>query len=404
MELNLDASPVFYRNAISKAKIVANQGGTRSSKTYSLMQLVIVSAWKIPNEVWSVVSVTIKHLKKGVIRDFLQIMKDLGIYDDDCFNKSDLIYEFPNGTIVEFFSADMPEKLRGSGRDKLFINEANLISHAAFVQLLIRTKKKIYIDYNPADYDHWIYDKVLTRPDCELIVSTYKDAIDFIPKEQVEEIERLEKTDPDYYKVYGLGERVQLKNTIYTRYSINNVKHTNESFFGIDFGFASSQTAVVELSFNEGQIFIDEVIYEKGLHIDQLAKQLKDLGIERKRCFCDAADPRSIAELRKFSINAQPAIKEVRNGIEFLQRFDLIISPESKNLIKEIKGYKFREDIDGKIYPEPVKLNDHAMDAMRYAAYSAYQKYGQRLLGDKSLIQKRNNYKPRERKRNASFF
>jgi len=197
-------------------RIIVNQGGTRSGKTFSLSQLLIYLALRQKVSI-STCSVAFPHLRKGAMRDWRKIMEDFRLYDPGAHMKTEQLYTYPNGSYVEFFSVDNQLKVRGPGRDILFINEANIIQYETFRQLLLRTKKAIFIDYNPADEFHWIYDKVLTRPDCYFIKSTYKDN-PFLPKEQIYEIESYKETDENFWRIYGEGERGHSEGVIYTKW------------------------------------------------------------------------------------------------------------------------------------------------------------------------------------------
>ena len=216
--LKIQTSNVFERNYNAPTKLVVNQGGTRSGKTYSLCQLLIVKAFENTGKRFSIVRKSLPSLKLSVMKDFFEILNNHDLYDETKHNKSDHTYTL-NGNTFEFISLDQPQKKRGAKRHYLFCNEANELTWEDFFQLLVRTEEKIYIDYNPSETHHWLYDKILNREDCTFIKSTYKDN-PFLPDELVKEIERLRDTDEDYWKIYGLGERGFSKSIIFPRVEI----------------------------------------------------------------------------------------------------------------------------------------------------------------------------------------
>lgn len=380
--IEMNVSPVFKANYDAyfnpNNKIMTNQGGTRSGKTYSIMQLLVVIA--MTNDVViSIVSKTLPHIKRGVFRDFMDIMdhpqKGLGIFDENKLNKTELIYKFEKNSFIEFFSADNAQKLRGPGRDILFINEANLLTLEEWRQLLYRTRQKVFIDYNPVDEYCWIYDHVITREDCKFIQSSYLDNYDYLEKTQIEEIERLKEIDPQQWEIFGLGNVAKATNLIYNNFTIENKKWGNEAIYGLDFGY-NNPTSLVKVQYNDGELLVTEELYETKLTNSDLLEKLKEI-IKNKNSYiyADAAEPARIQEIKTAGFNVWAADKSVKTGIDFCKRFKLFVNPQSVEIIKEIKAYKWKQTRDEKVLDEPVKFNDHAMDAMRYAIFSHGQKY-----------------------------
>lgn len=375
----MNVSPVFLANMNAfyddKIKIIVNQGGTRSGKTYSIMQILCLIGSKAYNPLEiSVVSHTLPHIKKGAKRDFEHIMQELRLYEDKKFNKTDLIYKFSQEIKLEFFSADNGDKLRGTSRDILFINEANLLSYDEWKQLLMRTRSKIFIDYNPSEEFHWIYDQVLTRDDVKFIRSTYLDNYDYLPIEQIQEIERLKDEDNNYWQIYGLGEVAKATNLIYPNFTIDPNRIGGESIYGLDFGF-NNQTALVKVTRSDRVLYLEECIYESMLTNSDLIKKLKNMNIGHCFIYADAAEPQRIEEIYRAGFNVFPADKSVKAGIDFVKRFQLKVHKDSVNLQKELKSYKWKEDKNGRILDEPVKYNDHLTDGVRYAALTHGIKY-----------------------------
>ena len=351
-------------------RVLANQGSTRSGKTYSISQLLALYIANKEKVTISVVSPSLPHLKRGARRDILEILENAGMYSDEAFNKTDNLYHYKNGSYIEFFGAEDSGKVRGPGRDILYINEANLLPFSVYTQLALRTKQIIFLDFNPVDEASWVYD-VADKPGNILIHSTYKDN-PFLPKEQVAEIEGLKDADPNLWKVFGLGLRGASQEIVYTHWRSGEFPDGCEVVYGVDFGY-NVASSVIKVGFKEGAAFVHEALYETKLTTTDLIERLKDLNIERHdELFCDNAEPKTIEELTRAGFNAKPAEKDVWAGIQKVKSMPLFISPDSSNLIKEIRSYKWKLDKDGKIHPDevPVKFNDHALDAMRYAIYT----------------------------------
>lgn len=359
---------------MKRYRVIANQGSTRSGKTYSISQLLALYIANNEKVTISVVSPSLPHLKRGARRDILKILEDAGLYSDEAFNKTDNVYHYTNGSYIEFFGAEDAGKVRGPGRDILYINEANLLPYAIYQQLAFRTGKTIFLDFNPVDESSWVYD-VADKEGNLLIHSTYKDN-PFLPAEQVAEIESLKDADPNLWKVFGLGERGKSAEIIYTHWKTGEMPNEGQTFYGLDFGY-SVPSAMVRVKMLEGVVYVEEMIYQTKLTTNDLIEKLKSLGIDRSdEIFCDNAEPKTIEELARAGFNAKPASKDVYAGIQKVKGTPLVISPLSVNLIKEIRSYRWKTDKDGKVHPDeqPVKMWDHLCDAMRYAIYTKLNK------------------------------
>ena len=370
--IEFPVSPVFVRNAASRARIVANQGGTSSGKTYSIMQLFTLRARRHKLK-FDVIGPTVPHMKQGVIADFTTIMEKAGWWDEACYNYTDRIYRFPDAGQIQFFSADDGAKMHGPKRDYAFINELPLLEYNAWKQLLMRTRMQIFFDFNPSDFEHWIYEKVLVREDCEFIQSTFLDNLDFLPAEQIQEIERLKEEDPAFWQIYGLGERAKINGAIYEKWSKGAFPaECDEIFYGLDFG-VHNPTALVKIGIKDKQYFCDELLYRTRLTNGELIEILKTVIPDKRfKIYADSAEPNRIEEIHRAGFNVQGAIKSVKDGIDFVKRHYLTITPESVNLLKEIRTYKWQEDKNGSVLDVPVKHADHALDAKRYGMYTHY--------------------------------
>jgi phage terminase large subunit len=353
----------------SGKRYIVNEGGARSGKTYGVLQLLIGYAEKNANTRITVVSHSLPHLKKGALRDFLEIMHKWGLYDESEHNKTDNVYNLPNGSYSEFFGLEEPGKARGPGRDILFINEANLISKAVFDQLDMRTTGKVLLDLNPADFDCWVY-QLADSKEAEKIHSTYLDN-PYLPDIQRQVIERYRDADPLMWKIYGLGERGASEEQIYTHQRIiDEMPNKGNVWYGLDFGY-NVPSALVKVEHYEGAIYVEEILYQSKLTTNDLAERIKGLGISPyAEIYCDAAEPKTIEELYRAGFNVMAADKDVTEGIRKVKSMPLYVTMNSQNLRKELGSYKWKVDKDGKILDEPEKANDHAADALRYAVFT----------------------------------
>ena len=320
---------------------------------------------------FSIVRKSLPSLKLSVMRDFFEILNTLDLYDETCHNKSEHTYKL-NNNLFEFISLDQPQKKRGAKRHYLFCNEANELTWEDFFQLLVRTEEKIFMDYNPSDSHHWIYDKVITREDCTFIKSTYLDN-PFLGEELVKEIERLRGTDEEYWKIYGLGERGFSKSIIFSNVQIVGQVSEDAKLVatGLDFGYTNDPTALVEVYEQEGELIFNELIYERGLTNQDVARRLHSFGIDRRRpIFADSAEPKSIEEIYRLGFNVKPTFKgkdSINIGIDLLRRYKLKVTANSTSLINEFNNYKWQEDKNGYLLNKPIDNYNHAIDALRYA-------------------------------------
>lgn len=373
-ELNIQATPVFQKNWSATKRFVVNQGATRSSKTYSILQVLICKALisEFPMTI-SIVRKTLPALKKSVLRDFIQILESMDLYDETNHNKTDNTYEL-NNTIFEFFSIDNAVKYRGSKRDILFVNEANELIFEDIFQLQVRTTQQIFLDFNPSDNQSWIYTLIDDRKEeVDFIKSTYKDNT-FLEQSIIEEIEKLQFTDPDYWRIYGLGERGTSRDVIFQFTEIEDIPVETAKLVGIglDFGFTNDPTACVEVWKHENNLYLNEMLYEKGLTNDQIAQRMIEVGVTRfMDIVADSAEPKSIAELQRYALKVRPAAKgpdSIANGIDILKRHRIHVTKQSTNLITELQRYKWSKDTSGNLLNRPVDLWNHAIDAVRYIA------------------------------------
>ena len=380
-------TPVFEANKrayFRRRRYISNQGSSRSSKSYSIMQLLSLIGQK-ENKAITVVSPSLPHLKRGAMRDFLSIIGDgLDPFGNPCgqqiyktanHNKTDNIYRFSKHSYVEFFGAENEGKIRGPGRNILFINEANLLTFEQFTQLALRTTDSIFIDFNPADLYSWVYE-IAGRPNAEFIHSTYRNNLGNLPQHQIDEIEYLKTADPNLWKVYGLGLKGSSAETIYTHWLMTKQfpEDAIDISYGLDFGF-NHPMALVKTGVKDQRVYADQLIYQSNMTNPQLIGQMADMGLKGKLIWCDGARPDSINELRIAGFDARPAMKDVYDGIMSVKAMPLYVTQRSTDLIKEIKTYKWKKTPQGIVLDEPVKFMDDAMDAMRYSRFSIYQHF-----------------------------
>jgi len=370
MEVTLQATPVFEMNYNADKRYVVNQGGTRSSKTYSILQVLILKALEssIPLTI-SVVRKTLPALKKSVLKDFIAILESMQLYNPDDYNKTEGTYVL-NSSVFEFFSVDNEQKIRGSKRNYLFLNEANELSYEDFFQLQIRTTEQIFADYNPSDNISWIYDLIEQRSDdVSFFKTTYKDNT-FLDESIVREIEKLRNTDEDYYRIYGMGERGGSRELVYNFHVCQRVPDYAQLLgIGVDFGFTNDVTAIVQVYRYEQNVYINELIYQTHLTISDIVSMLKQLDIDRHEMIADWSEPRSVEELRRAGFNIKATTnKSINQGIDVLKRFKIFVTEESTNVINEFQRYKWLKDKDGLMLNKPIDAFNHAMDAMRYVA------------------------------------
>lgn len=353
--------------------IICNEGGSRSSKSYSIVQLLVGKALQTPRTRISFVSHSLPHIKRGVYRDFRIIMDNLQQWDDNCFSYTDFVYTFPNESYIELFGLEDESKARGPGRDILFINEANLLTKPLFDQLAMRTTGQIFLDWNPADFTSWVYN-VADDPKHKRIHSTYLNNLSNLSESQIRYIESYKDLPDDFlWKVYGLGERGAAKELIYTKWKYSELPGKGDIFFGLDFGF-NHPAVLTKVEHYEGCNYVHECFYKSSLTPSELIAEIKQHVQGRAPIYADAAEPKSIEDISRAGLNIHPANKDVWNGILTVKQYPLYITPQSKNAAKELSSYKWKKDKSDNVLEEPVKANDDFCDSMRYAIHTNFDR------------------------------
>ena len=373
-------------------RFIINQGGSSSSKSYSSIQLIIIKALKSnETKLFSIVSETIPHLKRGVMRDFFKIIIESGLYSEEHHNKTDSTYQLGNWTI-EFFSADNDAKLRGARRDFLFVNECNRITWDAFTQLEIRTREKIILDFNPVSR-FWVHSKLMNPNNSySFIKSTYLDNVDHLTGQPLLEesiIKAIESRKPvfdtegnilsgdeQFWKVYGLGEVGSMEGVIFNNWeTVDSIPDVGKwSAFGLDFGFTNDPTAIVRVVYQGGDLWIEELCFEQGLTNPDIVEKLKSVGVGTlDDIIADSSEPKSIAEIRRGGFRACRGVKKgpdsITNGIDILKRYRIKIHKKSTNLIEEFSNYQWFKTKDGEYLNKPIDNFNHGIDAIRYVCF-----------------------------------
>lgn len=351
-------------------RIRAVSGGTSASKTISIIVWCIDYAQSVKDETVSVVSESFPHLEDGAIRDFKNIMKAQGYWNDDRWHSTKHEYTFETGTVLEFTSVDTYGKAHGPRRDVLFMNEANYLTYQIADQLITRTRKIVWMDWNPVE-EFWFYTEMLgKRDDVDFLTLTYLDneALDETTKSEIE----AHRNNKSWWQVYGLGQLGEIETRIYKGWQIiDEIPHEAQLVrTGGDFGFTNDPAAIVDIYRYNGGYIVDEIAYQKGLHNNQIADIVKNRGKELVPCAFDPAEPKSVDELKLHGLTMLEVPKgpgSVKQGIDYTQSQRISVTKRSINVLKEYRNYVWLTDKDGKIINEPDHTWSHSMDAIRYA-------------------------------------
>lgn len=354
--------------------VIVNQGGTSSGKTYSILQVLFCKAIQEKDVVITVAGQDIPNLKVGALRDAETIVKSSPAFDQEIesYNKSDRVYKFKNGSVIEFNSYDDEQDAKSGKRDYLFINEANGVPYPIATQLMLRTRKQTFIDYNPTE-EFWVHEQLLKDADTQLFISDHRHN-PFCPESIRQKIEALKDKDVELYKVYGRGLTGKIEGLIFRDWFIVDAVPVDAVFVGsgLDFGYTNDPSSFGNVYKYNNELYVDELFYETGLTNPDICQRLRDNSVHRtQEIIADSSEPKSIQEICNGGFNCIAAVKgpdSVKNGINILKRFKINITKRSMGLKKEIARYKWKIDKDGRALNEPVDFMNHSIDWLRYVA------------------------------------
>ena len=355
------------------SEILLLYGGAGSGKSYSTAIWLLEKALKERNKRFLITRKTLPSLKVSCLQLFRELLSKYNLSYE--FNKSELEMVINTNQIL-FKSLDNADKIKSAEFNYIWAEEATELTHQDYLQLRLRLRRKndlnnqIITTFNPIDQFHWLKTKVLDREKVSSFQSNYK-MNPFLSKEYIEQLEGLAEVDENYYRIYALGEWGVLKNLIYSNWDTVTVlpEDYDEIIYGLDFGYINP-TVLVEIRLKENEAWVQELIYQSRLTNSDLIELLKMKVDKNAQIYADSSEPQRIDEIYKAGFNIYPANKDIKFGINKVKEYKLHILEDSTNTIKEIRSYKWREDKEGRILEEPVKFNDHAMDAMRYALAS----------------------------------
>lgn len=361
-----------------KARKRVVQGGTSSGKTFGIIPILCQYAMTHPRCRITVVAESIPAVKDGAVKIFKDIMFDSGRWFEDCWIGNPMEYTFDNGAIIQFKSFDTVGKAKASGkRDVLFLNEANHIPYEIADALMIRSKET-WIDFNP-DNEFWVHTEVLQEHNSEFLLLTYRDN-EALPPETLEDllikIEKAKTSDywRNWCKVYVDGEVGSLQGTVFQFKQVLDIPIEADLIgYGLDWGYSNDPTAMVAVYKCNGELYLEELIYQTNLTNRQIVARMQELNVSKyKRIVADSAEPKSIQDLVDFGFaNVEPAKKggdSIRASINTLQDYTLNVTASSLNIIKELRNYRWATDNAGKPTNAPIDKYNHALDALRYVA------------------------------------
>lgn len=382
----IKATLIFHLNRQAENQIIINRGGRGSSKSYSIAQLLVEYFFTVPNIRIMILRKTQPSLRISVIPLIYSIIDSYGLRNRIFEVKQDRNMFSPINSLIHFGGMDDPEKVKSSDWNIIFLEEATEYTYEDFINLkmLLRApicgnvRNKIFLSFNPTDEYHWIKEKVIDNHSedyCE-IHSTYRHN-PFLSDDYVNTIRALETQDRNFFRIFSEGQWGRLEHVIYSNWEKVRLLPDGEfTFWGLDFGF-NSPSALVKVTMTGKNIGAEEKLYMTGLTNSALITKLNSIVPEEDRgtqpIYCDAAEPDRIKEINEAGFWAIPAVKDVNPGIDYLKSCKIRVTEGSDNFIKEISGYSYRTDRNGRVLEDPVKAFDHCMDAMRYAAYSFHR-------------------------------
>jgi len=355
-------------------RIVVAVGGSRSGKTFNILIYWIYKLLQEENKTLSIVRKTLPSLKNSVLKDLEEVLEMFGLYDVTKWHKQEGYYQLGTN-IINWFSVDEPQKLRGSKRDYLYCNEANELKIEDWNQLIFRTTDKVICDLNPSELSCWVYD-LEERDDCYYFKTTWRDN-PFVDDNIIKELESLKDKDDNLYRIYSLGEKGIPTSLVFNKFNTIEKIPPQARLLGrgMDWGY-NDPTAFVEVYIDDDTIYLKELFYSRGLTMPDIIHKLQELNIDRTdTIWCDSANPQNIEELRRNKFNAKPVNKRsILHGIDLMRRHHIFITNDSKNIQYEFGSYKWKQDKNGVLLDTPNDEFNHSIDAVRYILESELNK------------------------------
>ena len=371
MEIQTTELYIKIQDALQENKrYIFLRGSSRSGKTITALQHLIITALSKPDTLITIARETQVSIKNTILMDFKSVLTNLNLWEDNRYNKVEMVYRMKNNSIIRFVGMDdTTGKLRGMKSDIVFVDEVNTVSFEPFVQLDIRTEQYILAAYNPEISEDWWGLEYEGKDNGIMIHSTWKQN-PFLDDRIIQSIQELKELDPDLYEIYSEGRVVPPREKIFVNYDkYTEEPRYKERYIGIDFGFATDPCAVVEVLINDKDVYCKELLYQAGTTNEDLIFILKELGIDRNtQMVADSAEPKSIQDLKRGGFNIRGVKKgsgSILYGIQKMKQHRIHIHEDSTNLYREFSELKFKKDRSGRVTNTPIG-DDHLIDSVRY--------------------------------------
>lgn len=377
--MQMKITRLFYESQRCSNQILLHRGGARSSKSYSIAQLITIKFLQETNKKILILRKTLPSLRISTLPVMKEIWNSLDVFRYIKEEKQTLDYHFKTNWL-HFGSLDSPEKIKSSDWNYVWMEECNEFTYDDFITLKLRLsapskdnkKNQLYLSFNPMDSYCWMKERVIDEPseDKKEIVSNYLDN-PFLSDDYIKTILALKQQDANFWRIFGLGEWGVLENLIYGSWSeIDVLPEGGETIYGLDFGF-SQPSALVEIRLKEEEVFLKQLIFQEGLTNSALIERMQQLIPDKsKEIFADTAEPNRIEEIFQAGFNIHPSDKSVKDGIDYVKRQKISVTSDSPDIIKERRSYSYKKDKSNRILDDPIKFNDHSLDAIRYGLYT----------------------------------
>ena len=393
IDLNLNRKifvPKFYPYLFDYSnRYEVHYGGAGSGKSVFVFQKVIIKAINNIRRIL-VVRKTAKSNANSTFQCVLDILSKWKLIDYCKINKTNYTVRLPNGSVFLFYGCDDSEKIKSiSGITDIIIEECSELTLDDVTQLDLRLRAKadnlqIFYMFNPVSkinwtYKRWFAEDSVVDDDTIIIHSTYMDN-PFLPKTYIASLLQMQKNNPVYYRIYALGEFASLDKLVFNNFEIKEFNHSSldgELCVGLDFGFINDTTALVCSIVNDTNktIHIFKEWGAKGKTNDEIASVITNLGLAKSVIIADAAEPKSIEELKRLGIKrikpCQKGKDSILHGIQQLQQYHIVIHPDCTQIITEFENYSWKKDTKtGEYVNTPIDDFNHYIDALRYSIQS----------------------------------